>query len=74
LSFHPLRDKVPIRKKESTEERAGLVYLEHLGKTSLDVEGGNLGDLGGGGEGGLLGRDQVGGGGEGHLDCFFVGW
>lgn len=40
--------------------------LEHLGETGLDVEGGDLGDLGGGGEGGILGRDQVGGGGEGH--------
>ena len=41
-------------------------YLEHLGETGLDVEGGDLGDLRGGREGGLLGRDQVGGGGEGH--------
>jgi hypothetical protein len=41
-------------------------YLEHLGETSLDVEGG---DLGGGSR--LLGGDQVGGGSESH--CWLSG-
>lgn len=43
------------------------MYLEHLGETGLDVERGDLRNLGGVGETGSLGGDQVGGGSEGHV-------
>ena len=51
------------------------MYLEHLGETGLDVERGDLRDLGGVGETGSLGGDQVGRGSEGHVVYYGrVGW
>lgn len=51
------------------------MYLEHLGETGLDVERGDLRNLGGVGETGSLGGDQVGGGSEGHVVYYGrVGW